>query len=137
MHEPVLRRWGATPYELVIVGAGAVAMIVAAITVEAAIALGLIPLGLLLSYTLWFDIRITEDELIVRYPFSPTRIPRSAIDHAEFEYVFPGTSQLWIHLRDGSVTRVGMVPRASSSELSGDPAQPGSAAYEITAWARN
>lgn len=136
MQDPVLRRWGASPYELIILGATAVAVIVAAIAVDPAIALGLVPVGLMLSYALWFDIRITEDELIVRYPFSPTRIPRSAIDHAEFEYAFPGTSQLWIHLRDGSITKVGMTPKASSSELSGDPAQPGSAAYEITAWAR-
>lgn len=136
MDKPVLRRWGVGPYELVILGVAAVAVIVAAIAVDPAIALGLIPVGLMLSFSLWFDIRITDDELIVRYPFSPTRIPRTAIDHAKFEYAFIGGSQLWIHLRDGSITKVGMLPKASSSELSGDPAPPGSAAYEITAWAR-
>jgi hypothetical protein len=86
----------------------------------------------------WFPprYRLTEDELILRFLFVTTRIPRADVDFAKFEYDFPGISMLYVHRRDGIIVKVRMDPKWTSSELTGDPAQPGSAAYEITAWAR-
>ncbi|WP_328328462.1 hypothetical protein OHA70_03585 [Kribbella sp. NBC_00382] len=80
---------------------------------------------------------LSEDELTLRYWFVVRhRIPRSEVAFAKFEYDFPGIARLHVHRRDGSVVKVRMEPRWTSTELSGDPAQPGSAAYEITEWAR-
>ncbi|MDX6283543.1 MAG: hypothetical protein QOH03_4614 [Kribbellaceae bacterium] len=79
---------------------------------------------------------LTEDELLLRFLFvTVQRIPRREVDFAKFEYDAPGISRLHVHRRDGSVVKVRMNPKWTSTELSGDPAQPGSAAYEITEWA--
>lgn len=136
MPAPVLRRWGRDWPGIVLTSVALLASIVAGIVVEPEIALLALPIAGLLGWLLTTYIELTEDELILRYPFSPTHIPRAKVDFAKFEYAFLGGSQLWIHLRDGSITKVGLTPKLTSSELSGDPAQPGSAAYEITAWAR-
>jgi hypothetical protein len=86
----------------------------------------------------WFppQYELAEDELTLRSVVQTFRIPRAEVDFAKFEYDAPGIARLHVHRRDGSVVKVPMQPKWTSSELSGDPAQPGSAAYEITEWAR-
>ncbi|MEV6418040.1 hypothetical protein [Kribbella sp. NPDC051718] len=80
---------------------------------------------------------LTDDTLILRTWFVVRyRIPRAEVDFAKFEWDLPNISNLHVHRRDGSVVKLSMNPKWTSTELSGDPAQPGSAAYEITEWAR-
>lgn len=79
---------------------------------------------------------LLEDELVLRFLWTTRRIPRADVDYAKFQYDPPGQSMLHVHRRDGIVVKVRMDPKWTSTELSGDPAQPGSAAYEITEWAR-
>jgi hypothetical protein len=79
---------------------------------------------------------LTEDVLILRFLWTTTQLPRTCVDYAKFEYDPPGQAMLHVHRRDGIVVKVPMTPKWTSTELSGDPAQPGSAAYEITEWAR-
>jgi hypothetical protein len=74
-------------------------------------------------------VRITDNELLIRYPIGSRRIPRSHVHSAEFTL-----AGLTIHLRDGGRFAI-LQPKLSSTELSGDPPPVDSAAYQITQWA--
>ncbi|MEU4395475.1 hypothetical protein [Kribbella sp. NPDC023855] len=135
MHEPVLRHWGPGRFIVTCIGVLIVAAIVAAIVVDPAIAAAIVLLLFVLVMAMVNDVKITEDELLLGHPIRTSRIARSEVDFARFEYRPLGIF-LEIHLRDGRVIQVLQQPKMTSTELSGDPPQPGGAAYEITAWAR-
>ncbi|WP_427893782.1 hypothetical protein ACQHIV_12310 [Kribbella sp. GL6] len=96
-----------------------------------------IPLSLvILAAVLREELRLTDDELVFRTILGTTRIPRAEIESARFDYhVFVGGPYLEIHRRDGRVEKLRVSPKATSTELSGDPPAPDSAAYQITRWA--
>ncbi|WP_157979740.1 PH domain-containing protein [Kribbella monticola] len=76
--------------------------------------------------------RLTEDELVLRYPIGTRRIPRSQVVDARFTY-----NGMRIRLRDGSRVHAFLQPKWSSTELSsGGVPGPDSAAYKITEWAK-
>jgi hypothetical protein len=75
-------------------------------------------------------VRITDNELLIRYPIGSRRIPRSHVHSAEFK-----SSGLTIYLRDGNRALAFVMPKLTSTELSGDPPPIDSAAYQITQWA--
>jgi hypothetical protein len=75
--------------------------------------------------------RLTEDELVLRYPVGSRRIPRTEVVSARFTW-----QGMRIQLRDGSTAFAFLTPKWSSTELSsGGVPEPGSAAYRITEWA--
>ncbi|TCO48395.1 hypothetical protein EV646_104213 [Kribbella antiqua] len=69
--------------------------------------------------------------MIVR-PIGVRRVARGEVVSAEFLW----SGGLRIRLRDGSRLRANLSPKWSSTELSGDPPPPDSAAYVITRWAQ-
>lgn len=75
--------------------------------------------------------RITPDELQIRILLT-RRIPRAQVESAKVTHL-----GLVIRRRDGGSEFAVLAPRMTSTELSwgGEP-EPGSAAYEITRWAR-
>jgi hypothetical protein len=77
-------------------------------------------------------VRTTKDELVLRRVFGTTRIPRADVVSAEF-----GWRGLHIRLRDGRKAFSRLAPKMTSTELSGDPPAPDSAAYQITRWAQS
>lgn len=135
MPPPVLRHWGPGRFTFACFGVVIVGVIIAAVVVEPTIAVAILPLLFMLLMAMVNDVRITEDELLLGYPISTNRIPRSEVNSAKFEYRPLGTF-LEIHLHDGRVVRVMQSPKLTSTELSGDPPQADSMAYQITAWAR-
>ncbi|QNE18627.1 hypothetical protein F1D05_12805 [Kribbella qitaiheensis] len=75
--------------------------------------------------------RLTEDELVLRYPIGTRRIPRAEVSSARFTY-----NGMRIQLRDGSKVFAFLQPKWTSTEMSsGAIPGPGSAAYRITEWA--
>ncbi|MFD7159877.1 hypothetical protein ACFV9C_35145 [Kribbella sp. NPDC059898] len=95
-----------------------------------------IPLSLvMLAVVLREELRLTDDDLVFRTIFGTTRIPRAEIESARFDYHLVGGVYLEIHRRDGRVEKLRVSPKATSTELSGDPPAPDSAAYQITRWA--
>jgi len=135
MPPPVLRQWGCSRLSYILLGSLILAAVVATIVVDPLFAVAVLMLSLLTLFKGTSGLRMTEDELITGYPLSVRRIPRADVDYAKFEWR-PLAVTLDIHLRSGEVVQVSMEPRFTSTELSGDPAQPGSAAYEITQWAK-
>ncbi|GAA1617485.1 hypothetical protein GCM10009789_84310 [Kribbella sancticallisti] len=137
MADPVLRRWGRSRFIIPFVGLLLVAAVVASFF-HWEFALAIVPILALLAFDRSTGVSITDTELVLHYPFSPTRIPREDVDFAVFDWgFFSGRSWLEIHRRDGTVVRYGLLqPKSTSTELSGDPPQPDSAAYQITEWAR-
>ncbi|HWD81130.1 MAG TPA: hypothetical protein VG497_19690 [Kribbella sp.] len=83
------------------------------------------------------ELRMTENELVLRRPVDTVRIPRADVELARFDWVPFGGTYLEIHRRSGRVDRMPMAPRWTSTELSGDPPAPDSAAYIITRWAED
>ncbi|GAA0609079.1 PH domain-containing protein [Kribbella sandramycini] len=91
----------------------------------------LLPLTLVIVLAARHDVRITPDELIVRYPIGGYRIPRADVLSARFNYF-----GLVIQLRSGATAFAFATPKLTSAELSsGGQPEPGGAAYEITRWA--
>lgn len=135
MPPPVLRHWGPGRFTFACIGVVIVGVIIAAIVVEPTIAVAILPLLFMVLTAMVNDVRITEDELLLGYPISTNRIPRSEVNFARFEYRPLGIC-LEIHLHDGRVVRVMQGPKMTSTELSGDPPRPDSMAFQITEWAR-
>ena len=78
-------------------------------------------------------VRITAHELVIRYPIGGRRIRRAEVVSARFNYF-----GLVIRLRDGGTAFAFLAPKLTSTELSpGSQPEPGSAAYEITQWAKS
>jgi hypothetical protein len=88
-------------------------------------------IGVMTVLWLRLGVRITGDELILRYPIGSQRIPRSEVTSANFNSL-----GLTIHKRDGTTAFGFLTAKLSSTEWSGDAPQPDSAAYQITEWAR-
>jgi hypothetical protein len=59
----------------------------------------------------------------------------AVIAFAKFDYKPLGV-YLDIHRRNGQVDHLRFQPKMTSTELSGDPPRPDSAAYQITEWAQ-
>ena len=133
-HPPGIRRWGAHRVTVVLLTvlppAAAVMSLIDPIFLPA-IVLTLFPL----IAALRVELRLTDDELIFRHLIGTTRIPRSDIAFARFDYKPLGV-YLDIHHHSGHVDHLQFGPKMTSSELSGDPPPPDSAAYQITQWAQ-
>jgi hypothetical protein len=80
------------------------------------------------------EVRVTADELLLRHMIGSTRIPRTDVAFARFDYKPLGTF-LEIHRHDGGVALIRFAPKMTSTELSGDPPPPDSLAFQITRWA--
>lgn len=75
-------------------------------------------------------LRITADELMIRYPIGSSHVPRGEVLRAEF-----GSGGLWIYLRGGGRKYAFMMPKMNSSESTGTTPEPDSVARQITEWA--
>jgi hypothetical protein len=80
-------------------------------------------------------VQLTDDELLLRDDLSSTRIPRSDVSFAQFQYHLLFGCTLEVHRRDGTVVSTFIMPKLSSTEWSGDPPGPDSVATHITRWA--
>jgi hypothetical protein len=80
-----------------------------------------------------WSVRLTQTELLIRYPIGGLRIPRADVVSARFNW-----HGLIIRKRDGGKAFAFLAPRMTSTELSsgGEPG-PDSAAYQITEWAQS
>jgi hypothetical protein len=79
-----------------------------------------------------WSVRLTEDELLIRYPIGGQRIARADVVSANFN-----TWGLVVRKRDGGFAFAFLAPKWNSTELgSGGQPGPDSAAYQITRWAQ-
>ncbi|MEV6281992.1 PH domain-containing protein [Kribbella sp. NPDC051770] len=124
------RRWGLGPVGRTLACVPTGAAVVTTLFVPEMWAL--VPLAAVIAVA-WIrtEIRLTDDELILRYPIGSRRVPRADVLSAEFTW-----SSLRVTLRSGELVRIRFSPKLTSTELSGDPPPPDSAAYQITAWAQ-
>ncbi|MFC0627092.1 PH domain-containing protein [Kribbella deserti] len=76
-------------------------------------------------------VRITPTELVIRHPIGSERFPRAEVASARFNY-----AGLIIRTRRGGSAIAFILPKWTSTELSGDEPPPDSAAYQITRWAQ-
>ncbi|GAA1549746.1 hypothetical protein GCM10009741_62430 [Kribbella lupini] len=77
------------------------------------------------------SVRLSGDELLIRYPIGSQRLRRSDVASAHFNYF-----GLVVQLRNGATAFAFLAPKPTSTELSsGGRPEPGSASYEITRWA--
>lgn len=130
---PEIRRWGTHRVTLIVLRLLVLAAVVA--TVIEPWLWPSIPAALvLLGGAMRYELRLTDDELIFRELIGSTRIPRAEIAFAKFDYKPLGT-YLDIHRRNGQVDHLRFQPKMTSTELSGDPPTPDSAAYQISLWA--
>ncbi|RZU24533.1 hypothetical protein EV645_0176 [Kribbella rubisoli] len=134
MTEPNIRRWGTHRVTLILLRLLVLAALIA--TAIAPMLWPTIPGTLLfLAGAMRYELRLTDDELICRELIGATRIPRTEIAYAKFDYK-PFGVYLDIHRHNGQIDHLRFAPKASSTELSGDPPTPDSAAYQITRWAQ-
>ncbi|MER7247768.1 hypothetical protein [Kribbella sp. NPDC000426] len=133
MTDPEIRRWGTHRVTLILLRLLVLAALIA--TAIAPMLWPTIPGALLfLGAAMRYELRLTDDELIFVHAIGSTRIPRTEIAYAKFDYK-PFGIYLDIHRRNGQIDHLPFVPKATSTELSGDPPPPDSAAYQITRWA--
>ncbi|WP_371401898.1 hypothetical protein OHA10_28800 [Kribbella sp. NBC_00662] len=131
---PQIRRWGTHRLTLIAFRLLILAAIIA--TVIQPVLWPSIPATLLvLLLAMRYDLRLTEDELICRDLIGSTRIPRAEIAFAKFDYKPLGV-YLDIHRHNGQIDHLRFQPKLTSTELTGDPPRPDSAAYQITEWAK-
>jgi hypothetical protein len=79
-----------------------------------------------------WTVRLTQDELLIRYPIGSQRVPRPQVESAHFNYW-----GLIIRKRGGGFAFAFLAPRWTSTELSsGGKPGPDSAAFQITRWAQ-
>jgi hypothetical protein len=131
---PEIHRWGTHRATLIVLRLLVLAAVIATVIeplLWPSIPAALVFLGLGMRY----DLRLTDDELVCRDLIGSTRIPRAEIAFAKFDYKPMGV-YLDIHRRNGQVDRLRFQPKMTSTELSGDPPTPDSAAYQITEWAQ-
>ena len=128
------RRWGAHRVTRILLAVPVLAAVVAT-AVAPEFAPAIVPPLVLFVVALRVELRMTDDELVLRRYVDTVRIPRSDVAFAKFDYRPFGAPYLEIHRRSGRVDRMPMAPKLSSTELSGDPPRPDSAAYQITRWA--
>ncbi|TCO41060.1 hypothetical protein EV646_116152 [Kribbella antiqua] len=97
------------------------------------------PVYLLVSYfalaalrSSW-TVRLTRDELLIRYPIGGQRVPRAEVESAHFNYW-----GLIIRKRGGGFAFAFVAPKWTSTELSsGGRPGPDSVAFQITRWAQS
>jgi hypothetical protein len=78
-------------------------------------------------------VRLTQDELLIRYPIGGQRVPRAQVASAHFNYW-----GLIIRKRGGGFAFAFLAPTWNSTELSsGGKPGPDSAAFHITRWAQS
>jgi hypothetical protein len=134
MTEPEIRRWGTHRVTLILLRLLVLAALVA--TAIEHLLWPTIPATLLiLGGAMRYELRLTDDELILRELIGATRIPRAEIAYARFDYKPLGV-YLDIHRHNGQIDHLKFAPKATSTELSGDPPPPNSAAHQITRWAQ-
>ncbi|TDW93611.1 hypothetical protein EV137_0902 [Kribbella pratensis] len=127
------RRWGA--HRITRIGLGIpVLAAVAATVIEPEVAPAIVVALLPFIAALRIELRLDDDEVVLRRVLSTVRIPRSDVAFARFDYK-PFGVFLEIHRRSGVVELLPFSPKMTSSELSGDPPPPDSVAYQISRWA--
>ncbi|TDW22842.1 hypothetical protein [Kribbella kalugense] len=130
---PEIRRWGAHRVVLIVLRLLVLAAVV--VSLIEPMLWPAIPLSLVvLLGAMRYELRLTDDELVFRELIGSHRIPRVEIEFAKFDYKPLGV-YLDIHRRNGQIDHLRFQPRMTSTELTGDPATPDSAAYQITRWA--
>ncbi|WP_328999310.1 hypothetical protein OHA18_33300 [Kribbella sp. NBC_00709] len=130
---PEIRRWGPHRVTLIVFRLLVLAALVASVIepmLWPSIPMTLVVLGGAMRY----ELRLTDDELVFRELIGSLRIPRTEIAFAKFDYKPLGV-YLDIHRRNGQIDHLRFQPKMTSSELTGDPPTPDSAAHQITRWA--
>ncbi|MDX6247916.1 MAG: hypothetical protein QOF10_1276 [Kribbellaceae bacterium] len=80
-----------------------------------------------------WTVRLTQDELLIRYPIGGQRVRRAQVASAHFNYW-----GLIIRKRGGGFAFAFLAPKWNSTELSsGGKPGPDSAAFHITRWAQS
>ncbi|MFC5265457.1 hypothetical protein ACFPJ1_25385 [Kribbella qitaiheensis] len=80
-----------------------------------------------------WTVRLTRDELLIRYPIGSQRVPRAQVESAHFN-----SWGLIIRKRGGGFAFAFLAPKWNSTELSsGGRPGPDSPAFQITRWAQS